>query len=58
MRVVGLTVTGGEPVYACPHCGKEYKSEAALVKHIKDKHTDAEAGQLETEQPEAADTEA
>lgn len=56
MRVVGLTVPGEEPVYACPHCGKEYKSEAALVKHIKDKHIEAE--QLEAEQPEAADTEA
>jgi len=27
-------------VFKCPHCGKEYASEAALNKHIKDKHQD------------------
>ena len=25
-------------VYACPHCGKEYKTPDALAKHIQDKH--------------------
>ena len=58
MRIVGMILPPEEPAYICPHCGKNYKSEAALEKHIKDKHPDAEAGQLETEQPEAADTEA
>ena len=24
--------------YTCPHCGKEYKSEESLDKHIKGKH--------------------
>ena len=61
MRIVGMILPPEEPAYICPHCGKNYKSEAALVKHLQDKHTEAEqleAEQLEAEQPEAADTEA
>ena len=59
MRIVGMILPPEEPAYICPHCGKNYKSEAALEKHIKDKHPDAEA-EAEAEQPEAeaADTEA
>lgn len=40
--IVGLTFK--EPiapeVYTCPHCGKEYKTEDGLAKHIQEKHPD------------------
>lgn len=61
MRIVGMILPPEEPAYICPHCGKNYKSEAAFAKHLQDKHTEAEqleAKQLEAKQPEAADTEA
>ena len=29
-----------EEKFVCPHCGKEYKTEANLVKHIAEKHAD------------------
>ena len=51
MRVVGLILPSEEQVFACPHCGKNYKSDAALEKHIKDKHPEA------VEQPGETDTE-
>lgn len=44
-KIVGLvfeeTIEGsvGDEL-ACAHCGKEYKSEAALDKHIREKHPD------------------
>ena len=41
-RIIGLIPEPG-PQYRCPHCGKEYKSEQALEKHIKEKHKDDEA---------------
>ena len=28
--------------YICPHCGKKYKSQENLDKHIKDKHPEAD----------------
>lgn len=46
-RIIGLTFpadTAGEApgkdaeTFSCPHCGKGYKSQASLTKHIKDKH--------------------
>ena len=40
MRTVGLILPQEEPVYICPHCGKAYKSEAALAKHLQEKHSD------------------
>lgn len=71
MRIVGMILPPEEPAYICPHCGKNYKSEAAFSKHLQDKHTEdeqleaehlqdkhTEAEQLEAKQPEAADTEA
>lgn len=30
-------------VYACPHCGKEYKTEKGLADHVAKEHTDASA---------------
>lgn len=51
MRIVGMILPPEEPAYICPYCGKNYKSEAALEKHIKDKHPEA------VEQPGVADTE-
>ena len=38
MRIVGMILPPEEPAYVCPHCGKNYKSEAALEKHLQDKH--------------------
>ena len=42
MKTIGLTFPVEEPsaaeTFTCPHCGKEYKSEAALARHIADKH--------------------
>ena len=44
-RTVGLTfpTEAAESVekFACPHCGKRYKSQEALEKHIRDKHSEA-----------------
>lgn len=31
---------GNKDVFKCPYCDKEYKSQEALDKHIKDKHPD------------------
>lgn len=50
-RIVGLVfpAEAGEAAtreveeYACPVCGRKYKSQASLDKHIKDKHPEAEA---------------
>lgn len=46
MRTVGLILPAEEPaeLFSCPHCGKEYKSEAALAKHIHDKHPEESGG--------------
>lgn len=30
MRIVGMILPPEEPAYICPHCGKNYKSEALL----------------------------
>lgn len=35
-KIVGLVFE--KPSFVCPVCGKEYKSEEALNKHIADKH--------------------
>ena len=43
MRIVGMILPPEEPAYICPHCGKNYKSEAAFAKHLQDKHTEATA---------------
>ena len=45
MRMVGMILPSEEPVFICPHCGKEYKSEAALEKHIRDKHPEEQPGE-------------
>lgn len=51
MRTVGLILPAEEPaaLFECPHCGKEYKSDAALARHIKEKHPDAESTSPTTE---------
>lgn len=40
--IVGLTFKPAEPpaVFVCPVCGKEYKTEDGLQKHIAEKHPD------------------
>lgn len=42
MRFVGLRLPD-EPKFICPDCGKEYKSEAALKKHMEKEHPDNQA---------------
>ncbi len=42
-RVIGLLLTEGKPpvqqeTYICPHCGKVYKSAAALKTHVAKAH--------------------
>ena len=39
-RIVGITypIKEAEKTYTCPHCGKEYKTEAGLKKHIASEH--------------------
>lgn len=48
-KIVGLTFPreAAEPVdrFVCPHCGKEYKSQVALDKHIRDKHSEPDEAQ-------------
>ena len=39
-RFIGLKLEPDTDVYSCPHCGKEYKSETALEKHVAKEHTD------------------
>ena len=56
MRIVGMILPPEEPAYICPHCGKNYKSEAAFAKHLQDKHTEDE--QLEAEHLQDKHTEA
>lgn len=43
-KIIGLVF---EEKFVCPVCGKEYKSQEALEKHIKDKHP---SGDTEPEQ--------
>lgn len=38
-KIVGLTFKAPKPKFICPECGNEYASEAALNKHIKEKHS-------------------
>ena len=43
MHIVGLTFEEAPaPVFACPVCGKVYKNEDAMKKHIKEKHPEYE----------------
>lgn len=45
MRVVGLTFPEEKKEkFKCPECGKEYASEAALAKHISEKHSPESGG--------------
>ena len=40
-RTVGMILTKGDAPaekLACPHCGKEYKSAAALRAHVEKEH--------------------
>ncbi len=39
MNVIGLVFKEDKAKFICPECGKEYASETALNKHIKEKHT-------------------
>lgn len=43
-RTVGMVLTQGlapAEKLVCPHCGKAYKSGAALRAHVREKHPDA-----------------
>lgn len=37
-KTVGLTFEPSS--FVCPHCGKEYKTEEGLTKHIEKEHKD------------------
>ena len=42
-KTIGLTFPKTEPeevLFTCPVCGKEYKTEEGLNKHIAEKHPD------------------
>lgn len=39
MNVIGLVLKEDKAKFTCPECDKEYASEAALNKHIKEKHS-------------------
>lgn len=45
-RIVGLVFPEAapavEPAFTCPVCGKQYKTQDGLDKHIRDKHSEAE----------------
>lgn len=51
-KIVGLTFSA-EAAYTCPHCGRSYKSEETMTKHLREKH--GESVNAETAAP---DTEA
>lgn len=38
-KVIGLTIKE-DLKFVCPMCGKEYKTEDGLNKHIKEKHNE------------------
>ena len=40
-RIVGLIVEE-KPQFVCPECGKEYKTEDGLNKHIEKEHAQGE----------------
>lgn len=45
-RIVGMILGStetkqGQEKHICPHCGKAYKSEAALEKHVQQVHQHA-----------------
>jgi len=42
-KVVGK-IFAPEEKFTCPVCGKEYKSESALNRHMEDKHSPAANG--------------
>lgn len=54
MRTIGLIFPSRAPdeKYVCAVCGKEYKSEAALSRHLQDKHSDIEEPRAEQEATE------
>ncbi|MCQ5028702.1 hypothetical protein NE547_04025 [Flavonifractor sp. DFI.6.63] len=54
MRTIGLIFPSRVPdeKYVCPACGKEYKSEAALSKHLQEKHPNTEGPKTEQEATE------
>lgn len=39
--IIGLVFDAPDEEHICPHCGKKYKSQENLDKHIKDKHPEA-----------------
>lgn len=44
-KTIGLTFapaleTDAREAYACPHCGKEYKTDAGLRAHMEKEHPD------------------
>ena len=49
-KIVGLTFAEAAPIvepssgdkFICPHCGKEYKTEDGLDRHIREKHPESE----------------
>lgn len=54
MRTIGLVFASKAPAekYVCPECGKEYKSESTLAKHLQDKHSDDGVPKTEQESDE------
>lgn len=41
-RIVGLVIE--PPKFVCPYCGKEYKTEDGLNKHIEKEHPQGQDG--------------
>lgn len=39
-KIVGIIYPEDKSFCICPECGKEYKTQAALEKHIADKHSE------------------
>lgn len=40
-KIVGLQFPEAEG-YACPHCGRGYKSKEAMIRHLREKHGEAD----------------
>lgn len=52
-KIVGLVLPENASWYTCPHCGRAYKSEDAMRKHLREKHGESAAPETAAPETEA-----